>query len=114
MLADLGVAPEDAAMVGDDVETDVGGALNAGLSGFLVRTGKYREEFVARVGDRADRDDRLDRGAAGPARGLSAWRGRSEIRVRSRSSATGQTLAGEVLDAAAAPGRVRPSCCCTR
>ena len=29
-------------MVGDDVESDVGGALSAGLSGVLVRTGKYR------------------------------------------------------------------------
>jgi HAD superfamily hydrolase (TIGR01458 family) len=50
VLADLGVAPEDAAIVGDDVETDVGGAMNAGLSGFLVRTGKYREEFVRESG----------------------------------------------------------------
>ena len=34
-------------MVGDDIESDVGGALTAGLRGVLVRTGKYREEFVA-------------------------------------------------------------------
>jgi phospholysine phosphohistidine inorganic pyrophosphate phosphatase len=45
-LADLGVPAERAAMVGDDVEADVGGALEAGLAGILVRTGKYREDLV--------------------------------------------------------------------
>jgi HAD superfamily hydrolase (TIGR01458 family) len=45
-LADAGAAAGDAAMVGDDVESDVGGALRAGLTGILVRTGKYREELV--------------------------------------------------------------------
>ena len=45
-LADLDVAPEAAAMIGDDVETDVGGALRAGLAGVLVRTEKYREDAV--------------------------------------------------------------------
>lgn len=39
----LGCAPEEAAMVGDDVEADVGGAMRAGLKGVLVRTGKYQE-----------------------------------------------------------------------
>lgn len=43
-LADMGCAKEEAAMVGDDAETDVAGALSAGLeAGLLVRTGKYRE-----------------------------------------------------------------------
>ena len=45
-LADAGAAAGDAVMVGDDVESDVGGALRAGLAGILVRTGKYREELV--------------------------------------------------------------------
>jgi HAD superfamily hydrolase (TIGR01458 family) len=43
-LAQLGVEPAHAAMVGDDVESDVIGAQRAGLRGVLVRTGKYREE----------------------------------------------------------------------
>lgn len=47
VLGDLGVAARDAAMVGDDVESDIGGALGAGLRAILVRTGKYREDFVA-------------------------------------------------------------------
>jgi HAD superfamily hydrolase (TIGR01458 family) len=50
VLAGLGARPEDAVMVGDDVESDVGGALQAGLAGVLVRTGKYRPEVVAASG----------------------------------------------------------------
>jgi HAD superfamily hydrolase (TIGR01458 family) len=49
-LSDLGVEPAGAAMVGDDVEADVGGALDAGIAGILVRTGKYREEDVRASG----------------------------------------------------------------
>jgi HAD superfamily hydrolase (TIGR01458 family) len=50
VLADLGVEAAAAAMIGDDVESDVGGALAAGLAGVLVRTGKYREDVVRRSG----------------------------------------------------------------
>jgi HAD superfamily hydrolase (TIGR01458 family) len=50
VLAGLGVRPGDAVMVGDDVESDVGGALRAGVAGVLVRTGKYRPEVVAASG----------------------------------------------------------------
>lgn len=37
----LGVAPDEVAMVGDDVVSDVAGAQDAGMSGILVRTGKF-------------------------------------------------------------------------
>jgi ribonucleotide monophosphatase NagD (HAD superfamily) len=37
-------------MVGDDIESDIGGALSAGLAAVLVRTGKYREDEVAASG----------------------------------------------------------------
>ena len=50
VLEGLGSAPERAAMVGDDVETDIGGAMRAGLAGILVRTGKFREDFVRSSG----------------------------------------------------------------
>jgi HAD superfamily hydrolase (TIGR01458 family) len=40
---DLGVAPAQVAMIGDDIEVDVGGAQRAGLKGVLVRTGKFQE-----------------------------------------------------------------------
>lgn len=46
-LEQLDVDAADAAMIGDDLEADVGGALNAGLSGILVRTGKFREQKLA-------------------------------------------------------------------
>ncbi|RME21600.1 MAG: TIGR01458 family HAD-type hydrolase [Candidatus Zixiibacteriota bacterium] len=46
-LSDLGVAPEEAAMIGDDIESDIGGAQAAGLRGILVKTGKYRDHLAA-------------------------------------------------------------------
>ena len=49
-LGELGVSADRAAMVGDDVEADVGGAMAAGLAGILVRTGKYREDLVRESG----------------------------------------------------------------
>jgi HAD superfamily hydrolase (TIGR01458 family) len=49
-LSELGVGADAAAMVGDDVEADVGGAMDAGLAGILVRTGKYREDLVRASG----------------------------------------------------------------
>jgi HAD superfamily hydrolase (TIGR01458 family) len=49
-LGELGVSAERAAMVGDDVEADVGGAMDAGLAGVLVRTGKFREDLVRESG----------------------------------------------------------------
>jgi HAD superfamily hydrolase (TIGR01458 family) len=49
-LVGIGVVAERAVMVGDDVEADVGGALEAGIPGILVRTGKYREDAVRASG----------------------------------------------------------------
>ncbi len=43
-LKSMGCAASDTVMVGDDAETDVAGALKAGLGrAVLVRTGKYRD-----------------------------------------------------------------------
>lgn len=53
-LADVGAAPADAVMVGDDVDSDVGGAQAAGLRGVLVRTGKFREESLAAAASSPD------------------------------------------------------------
>ncbi len=41
-VASLDCEPDKTVMVGDDVESDVVGAINAGLQGILVKTGKYR------------------------------------------------------------------------
>jgi ribonucleotide monophosphatase NagD (HAD superfamily) len=45
-LAELGVPPAEAVMVGDDVESDVGGAKAVGMRGVLVRTGKFRKDAL--------------------------------------------------------------------
>jgi HAD superfamily hydrolase (TIGR01458 family) len=50
ILAGIPAEPGAAAMVGDDVESDIGGALGAGLAGVLVRTGKYREDALEASG----------------------------------------------------------------
>jgi ribonucleotide monophosphatase NagD (HAD superfamily) len=50
ILAELGVEPAEALMVGDDIESDIGGALAAGLAAVLVRTGKFREDAVRASG----------------------------------------------------------------
>ncbi len=39
----LGVEADQVVMVGDDIKTDIGGAQQAGLTGVLVRTGKFSE-----------------------------------------------------------------------
>jgi HAD superfamily hydrolase (TIGR01458 family) len=44
----LGLPAERAAMVGDDIVNDVEGARAAGLTGILVRTGKYRAGDLSR------------------------------------------------------------------
>jgi HAD superfamily hydrolase (TIGR01458 family) len=50
-LDDLGLAPEEVAMVGDDAEADVAGAQAAGLRGIQVRTGKWRPDVEVREPD---------------------------------------------------------------
>lgn len=44
-----GCAAADAVMIGDDVESDVNGAIAAGLRGILVKTGKYRPGDESRL-----------------------------------------------------------------
>lgn len=41
-LDELGIAPAQAVLIGDDLADDIGGAQAAGIPGILVRTGKYR------------------------------------------------------------------------
>ncbi len=53
-LRDIGVCPEEAAMIGDDILTDVGGAQAMGMGGILVKTGKYREDLVRGSGVKPD------------------------------------------------------------
>jgi phospholysine phosphohistidine inorganic pyrophosphate phosphatase len=45
-VASLGVDPSSVVMVGDDLWSDVEGSQRAGLRGWLVRTGKFREDSL--------------------------------------------------------------------
>jgi phospholysine phosphohistidine inorganic pyrophosphate phosphatase len=55
-LLSLGLTPSrESVMVGDDLWSDVEGAQRAGLQGWLVRTGKYRESALHDSGVRPDR-----------------------------------------------------------
>jgi HAD superfamily hydrolase (TIGR01458 family) len=54
-LADMGLRPDQVAMIGDDISTDIAGAQAAGMRGILVRTGKFRQESLMNSGVRPDR-----------------------------------------------------------
>ena len=54
-LRRLGFSPEDVVMVGDDLEADVLPAMELGLHGVLVRTGKFREHRYKAGEHRPDR-----------------------------------------------------------
>lgn len=45
-VASLGLQKGEVAMVGDDIDSDVGGAQACGLLGVLARSGKYNENYV--------------------------------------------------------------------
>lgn len=48
-------ARHDVVMIGDDLRTDVGGARDAGLAAWAVRTGKFTDDDIDRFGVRPDR-----------------------------------------------------------
>lgn len=45
-LDHMGLQANQAVMIGDDIDADIGGAQQAGLKGILVRTGKYRKSYA--------------------------------------------------------------------
>ncbi|MFA5983505.1 MAG: TIGR01458 family HAD-type hydrolase [Methylococcaceae bacterium] len=45
-LNELGLKPEETAIIGDDIDADIGGGQQAGLKGILVKTGKYRQAYT--------------------------------------------------------------------
>jgi len=53
-LTHLGLPPSSVAMVGDDLEADVLPAMELGMHGILVRTGKFREHRYTAGRHRAD------------------------------------------------------------
>jgi len=46
VLADAHVAPDQVVLVGDDLDSDVGGAQRHGMAGLLVKTGKFRRQYL--------------------------------------------------------------------
>lgn len=50
----LDLNPDELAMVGDDLESDVRGAQRAGLLGIAVRTGKFREHILEKKNVKPD------------------------------------------------------------
>lgn len=49
-LDDMGLTASEAAIIGDDIDVDVGGGQQAGLTGILVKTGKYRQSYAEASG----------------------------------------------------------------
>jgi len=45
-LDHMGLQANQAAMIGDDIDADIGGAQQTGLQGILVKTGKYRKSYA--------------------------------------------------------------------
>lgn len=46
-IHELELPKDEIVMVGDDIDSDVGGAQQCGIRGILVRTGKYRQDYVS-------------------------------------------------------------------
>ena len=53
-INDIGMHYRDLAIIGDDIETDIGGGQACGLTGILVKTGKYRADQVEKSVVRPD------------------------------------------------------------
>lgn len=53
-LASMEVTGQNALIVGDDIDSDIGGGQQAGIKGVLVKTGKYRQSYVDRSDTKPD------------------------------------------------------------
>lgn len=53
-LQDMGCKAGGTAIIGDDIDADVGGGQACGLKGILVKTGKYRQAYAEASGIRPD------------------------------------------------------------
>ncbi len=45
-LSNIGLPNNNVAIIGDDIDSDIGGGQAAGIAGILVKTGKYRNDYV--------------------------------------------------------------------
>jgi HAD superfamily hydrolase (TIGR01458 family) len=46
VLNDMGLQPNEVAIIGDDIDVDIGGGQQVGLTGILVKSGKYRQHYT--------------------------------------------------------------------
>lgn len=46
VLTDMRLKANEVLMIGDDIDSDIGGAQQSNLNGILVRTGKYRQAYT--------------------------------------------------------------------
>ena len=53
-LTDMGLHPDEVVMIGDDIYTDIAGAQQAGITGILVKTGKFCDECLQDSGIHPD------------------------------------------------------------
>lgn len=49
-LSRIGLKPGETAIIGDDIDTDIGTAQTLGIMGILVKTGKYRAAYAQASG----------------------------------------------------------------
>ncbi len=54
VLNDVGITADEALVVGDDIDSDIGGAQTHGMRGVLVRTGKFRQAYLEQSAIRPD------------------------------------------------------------
>ncbi len=45
-LKDMGLNADEVAIIGDDIDADIGGGQQVGFKGILVQTGKYRQSYT--------------------------------------------------------------------
>lgn len=53
-LDDMGLHADEVVIIGDDIDSDVGGGQQAGMRGILVKTGKYRPQYAENCSVRPD------------------------------------------------------------
>ena len=53
-LEKIGINIMEAIIIGDDIESDIQGAKNAGIKGILVKTGKGQEKFKKNYNSKID------------------------------------------------------------
>jgi len=46
VLADADITADQVVLIGDDLDSDVGGAQRHGMTGILVKTGKFRQQYL--------------------------------------------------------------------